>query len=64
MACRKRMAGCSISCLHRQTVEEYRAARQAQEEKREQETAMYDAEMAEYGTIIHFSEWLKKGRSR
>lgn len=64
MPCRKRMAGCSINCLHRQTIEEYRAARQAEEERREQETAMYSAELADYGNIIHLKEWLTKGRSR
>lgn len=63
MPCSKRMAACPMSCLHRQAVEEYRAARRAEELRREYETVGYKAEMAEYGPIIHYRVWLEKGRA-
>lgn len=63
MPCSKRMAACPMSCLHKQRIEEYRAARQAAEEMREYETIGYQTEMAEYGPIISLREWLVKGRA-
>lgn len=48
MPCKPRMAGCSVRCLHRQLVENYRDARDAWESIAEAETHGYATELAEY----------------
>ncbi len=56
--CKPRMAGCAASCLHRQLVDEYRAARAADELAQEAATAMYAAERALYRPLVTFKSWL------
>ena len=59
MPCAKGMAACRRSCLHRQLVTEYRAAREAAELALEAETGMYPAELAAARRPITFREWLE-----
>jgi hypothetical protein len=52
---------------HRQLVDEYRAARHADEQAMEQATALYPTEVAEYRRdhhLITFKEWLIGSRGR
>lgn len=59
--CAPRLAGCSASCLHRQLVEGYWAARECDERDLERETALYPAEVAEYRAerpLVTFKAWL------
>lgn len=68
MSCAKGMTGCRPTCLHRRSVQEYHAARQADLEAAEQATALYPAEWAEYvrrHPLIDFQTWLRgRGRGR
>ncbi len=56
MACTPRHRSCSAH--HQQLCEDYWAARHAAELAREYETCHYRTEMAEYGPIITFKQWL------
>lgn len=56
MPCSHRHRSCSPA--HQQCVDNYRAARHAAELAREFATCNYRAELAEYGRIITFKEWL------
>lgn len=58
MSCQKGMTGCARSCLHRQLVTEYRAAREAAELARESATGSYPSESAAYGPLLTFKAWL------
>lgn len=61
MPCTPRMRACRGSCLHRQVVEDYRAARQAWWEAAEAATALYPAELEEYcrqHPAPNFRDWL------
>jgi hypothetical protein len=62
MACQKRMAGCPITCGHRQSVEDYRCARQVDEERLERETRLFagDVELwKENNKMVTYGEWLR-----
>lgn len=59
MPCAPYMAGCRTSCLHRQLVHEYRAARAAAEAAQEAATLGYAAEARDYGPIVTFKAWLE-----
>ncbi len=59
MPCKKRMVGCKRTCLHRNDVREYSAAREAAEVQREAETGGYAAEIEQYRPIITFKSWLQ-----
>lgn len=58
MPCAPRMSACKRTCLHRQRVQEYTAARLAAEEAREAVTRGWATEMAEHQPIITFKDWL------
>lgn len=58
MPCSPGMTKCHRRCLHRQKVQEYRDARAAAEAAREDATGLYEAEVAEYGRLITFKDWL------
>ena len=58
MPCATGMAKCVRTCRHRQLVTEYRAWRHAAELERERVTAGYEAEMAAYGPLPTFKDWL------
>jgi hypothetical protein len=63
MPCAPRMAGCSTRCLHRQLVEDYRAARAAAELAAERTHRGYPTERAELaGRLITFRRWLEGSR--
>lgn len=57
MACSARH-GRFCSAAHERCVDEYRAARHAAELAREYATIGYRTEMAAYGPIITFKQWL------
>lgn len=57
------MTGCRLSCLHKQMVMEYRAAREAAELAREAECVGYATETAAYGPIVTFKSWLLDRRA-
>jgi hypothetical protein len=62
MACRKQMAGCPITCGHRQSVEDYRCARAADEALLEYETRLFDGDVKlwkESNKMMTFGEWLR-----
>lgn len=58
MPCKPRMAGCRASCLHRQLVDDYRAARAAAEAAQEAKDYGYTTERRLNGPIITFRDWL------
>lgn len=59
-----RRAGHPPNCGHCRNVREYRLARHAAELERERVTAAYPAELADYGPILTFRDWLVMGRGR
>lgn len=58
------MSGCKRTCLHRQRVEDYQAARIAAEMAREDATRGWATETREYGPILDFKTWLKQTATR
>lgn len=58
MPCAPRMSRCKRTCLHRQLVQEYQAARIAAEMAREDVTRGHRTETEEYGPILDFKTWL------
>ena len=59
MPCTKGMTGCKRTCGHRLLVQDYRAARVAQEEQRELDTRGFSAELREYRTLLNFRAYLR-----
>lgn len=62
MPCPPGMRGCARTCLHRAMVEDYRAARQRDEDKRDQETIGHATENANYyreNGMVTFQTWLE-----
>lgn len=64
MPCAPRMSGCKRTCLHRQSVQEYHAARIAEDLRREDATRGHDTEKREYGKILDYKTWLKQTARR
>ena len=62
MPCSKRMVGCKRDCQHRQMVQEYRLARHNAELAREEATSGHATEIALYGPIVTFKDWLTSMR--
>lgn len=63
MPCPPQMRGCARSCLHRLMVEDYRAARQRDEDRRDEETIGYPTENANYARengMVTFRSWLEQ----
>ena len=61
MPCSKAMLKCRADCLHRRDVQEYRAARNADEERMERETRLFPGDIAiwkEANYMITFKDWL------
>jgi hypothetical protein len=61
MSCSRGMRKCRLDCLHRRDVQDYRAARTADEERMERETALYKGDVElwkQYNTMINFKDWL------
>ena len=61
MPCAKGMRRCRSDCLHRAMVTEYRAARQADEERMERETALYRGDIIiwrQANYMINFKDFL------
>lgn len=58
MPCSPGMLRCHRRCLHRQLVQDCRAARAAAEARRERATGLYAAEVAAYGPLLTFRDWL------
>jgi hypothetical protein len=61
MPCSKGMRKCRLDCLHRRDVHDYQAARNADEERMEQETALYPGDVElwkQRNTMITFKDWL------
>lgn len=61
MPCSKRMLKCYAGCLHRRMVEEYRDARDAREELREQGEGL-QMEPGEFDVMVPkvlFKDWLQ-----
>lgn len=61
MPCSPGMRRCGPSCLHRLMVEDYRAARERDEAKRDEETIGYPTENANYARehdMVTFKRWL------
>jgi hypothetical protein len=55
------MAGCAVSCLHRQLVMDYRAERHRQERVAERASKGYRSELAEHlehQPMVTFRDWL------
>lgn len=55
------MLGCRADCLHRRDVQEYRAARNADEERMERETRLFPGDIKiwkEANYMIIFKDWL------
>jgi len=55
------MLTCRADCLHRRDVQEYRAARNADEERMEHETRLFAGDVAlwkEANYMITFKDWL------
>ena len=63
MPCRPRLAGCKITCLHKQLVHDYRATRAAAEAALEDATLGYAAEAREHGPIVTFRDYLEQRAS-
>lgn len=64
MPCKPGMAGCSLKCRHRQLVEDYRAAREADELKAERQHRGYPTERRQLaGSLITFKRWLVGNRA-
>jgi hypothetical protein len=59
MPCAKGMRECRRACGHRRIVTEYRAARESAEQIREAATGGYLTEVAEYGRLLGFGDWLR-----
>lgn len=63
MPCPPRMRGCRADCLHRALVEDYRAARERDEIRRDEETIGYATENANYyreNGMVTFRSWLEQ----
>lgn len=61
MPCSKAMRTCRADCLHRRDVQEYRAARNADEERMERETRLFPGDIViwkEANYMINFKDWL------
>lgn len=61
MPCSRGMRLCRSDCLHRRDVGEYRAARQADEERMEYETRLFAGDVTiwkEANYMITFKDWL------
>jgi hypothetical protein len=59
------MADCKRSCLHRSSVMEYRTARLAGEQQRDEAVGVYgydSEEWASYPPAITFKDWLQQMR--
>lgn len=62
MPCKPRMTGCRADCLHRALVEDYRAARERDEQRRDAETLGYPSDEQLYAArtrLVTFRRWLE-----
>lgn len=59
MPCSPGMTRCKAACRHYRDVMDYRAARHAAELACEAATGAYPAELAAYGPLLTFKQWLQ-----
>lgn len=63
MPCKPRMTGCRRDCGHRQVVQEYRAARAAEEAAQEAACLGYGTEEKLYGPLLTFRRYIEQRAS-